>query len=106
MKRYNHLSYDERVKISQLKQSGLLAGQIASAIGRPVCTVYRELKRNEAPPGQYGRIRHIAWQLAAVAVKRDSTRISSSRNLLWNTCRTISGHLSKSPVILSMVKPS
>ena len=53
MKRYNHLSYDERVKISQLKQSGLLAGQIASAIGRPVCTVYRELKRNEAPPGQY-----------------------------------------------------
>ncbi|MBL0318810.1 MAG: helix-turn-helix domain-containing protein [Alphaproteobacteria bacterium] len=53
MKRYNHLSYDERAKISQLKQSGLLAGQIASAIGRPVCTVYRELKRNEAPPGQY-----------------------------------------------------
>lgn len=42
MKRYNHLSYDERVKISELKQSG-----------RPVCTVSRELRRNQATPGQY-----------------------------------------------------
>ncbi|MBL0319962.1 MAG: hypothetical protein IPP74_11860 [Alphaproteobacteria bacterium] len=46
-----------------------------------------------------GRIRHIAWQLAAVAAKRDSTRISSSRNLLWNmqnhfwTPEQIAGHL-------------
>lgn len=53
MKNYKQLTYDERVKMAKLKQSEPSIAKIASAMGRSRSTLYRELKRNEAPPGEY-----------------------------------------------------
>lgn len=53
MRRYKQLTYEERVKLSQLRRSESSITQIALAMGRNRATLYRELKRNEAPPGEY-----------------------------------------------------
>lgn len=53
MKGYKQISYDERVKIGQMKQSGKSISRIASALGRNRSTISRELHRNQAPPGEY-----------------------------------------------------
>lgn len=53
MQGYKHLSYDERTKLALLRNEGLSVKAIAKILGRPRCTIYNELKRNEAPPGDY-----------------------------------------------------
>jgi len=53
MKRYQHLTLVEREQISMLRQSKSSIAQIALALRRPKSTISREIKRNEAPPGQY-----------------------------------------------------
>jgi transposase, IS30 family len=53
MRQYNQLSYEERVKIAELKQLNFSLREIALALKRSKSTVSRELKRNEAPPGCY-----------------------------------------------------
>jgi transposase, IS30 family len=53
MRSYTQIDYDERVKIYQLKHSGQSISQIASTLKRSKSTISRELKRNEAPPGEY-----------------------------------------------------
>lgn len=53
MKKYHHLTPEEREQISMLRQSKSSIMQIALALGRPKSTISRELKRNQAPPGQY-----------------------------------------------------
>lgn len=50
---YKQLTYEERVKISVLQQSNSSLAEIALALGRHKSTISRELRRNEAPPGQY-----------------------------------------------------
>ena len=46
MKVYGHLTYQERDRIALLRSAGLCPAAIAREIGRPACTVGRELKRN------------------------------------------------------------
>ena len=53
MRSYKQFSYEERVKLAQLRRSESSLTQIASAMGRCRSTIYRELRRNEAPPGEY-----------------------------------------------------
>ena len=53
MKKYHHLTPVEREQISMLRQSKSSITEIALALGRPKSTISRELKRNQAPPGQY-----------------------------------------------------
>ena len=53
MRSYKQFGYEERVKLAQLRQSKSSITQIASAMGRSRATIYRELKRNQAPPGEY-----------------------------------------------------
>lgn len=53
MRKYTQITYEERVKLTQLKRSELSITQIAFVMGRSRATIYRELKRNEAPPGEY-----------------------------------------------------
>ena len=53
MKEYKQLSYEERTKLSLLKQSGASIPQIAFLLDRSKSTISRELKRNASPPGQY-----------------------------------------------------
>ena len=53
MRGYKQLSYDERVKLAQLKQSSLSIGKIALKLGRSKSTISRELKRNQGPPAEY-----------------------------------------------------
>lgn len=53
MKKYNQLSHLEREKIAQLRQSKSSITQIAEELGRNKSTISRELRRNQAPPGQY-----------------------------------------------------
>ena len=53
MRRYTQLNYEERVEIAKLWQSKSTATEIAKALSRSKSTISRELKRNEAPPGEY-----------------------------------------------------
>ena len=53
MQGYKHLSYDERTKLAILRKSGVSVANIAKELGRPKNTIYNELNRNEAPPGEY-----------------------------------------------------
>ena len=53
MKDYKQFTYEERVKLAQLKRSESSITEIASAMGRSKATIYRELRRNEAPPREY-----------------------------------------------------
>lgn len=53
MKKYQHLTQEERVQISMLRQEKVSIPKIALALGREKSTISRELKRNEAPPGEY-----------------------------------------------------
>ena len=53
MKDYKQIKYEERVKLAQLRRSESSITEIASAMGRSKATIYRELRRNEAPPGEY-----------------------------------------------------
>jgi IS30 family transposase len=50
---YKQLSFEERERIAQLRQSKTSLSEIADKLGRHKSTISRELKRNEAPPGQY-----------------------------------------------------
>lgn len=53
MRSYKQFTYEERVKLAQLRLSEPSIAQIASVMGRSRSTIYREFKRNEAPPGEY-----------------------------------------------------
>ena len=53
MKACRHLTYEEREHIALLRVEGLCTSQIAQEIGRPPCTVGRELKRNSNGDGGY-----------------------------------------------------
>ena len=50
---YEQLRYEERVKLADLWPLKLSLGQMATSMGRSKSTISRELKRNQAPPGQY-----------------------------------------------------
>lgn len=53
MIKYTQLNYEEREKIAQFRQSKSSITEIAQELGRSKSTISRELRRNEAPPGQY-----------------------------------------------------
>lgn len=53
MRSYNQFTYEERIKLAQLRRSESSITEIASAMNRCRSTIYRELRRNEAPPGEY-----------------------------------------------------
>ena len=54
MKAYGHLTYEEREHIALLCAEGPCPSKIAQKIGRPACTVGRELKRNSNGDGDGG----------------------------------------------------
>lgn len=53
MRKYRQLSFDERVKIGEMRASKSTITQMASSLGRPRSTIWREIRRNQAPPGEY-----------------------------------------------------
>lgn len=53
MRSYHQLTLEEREQISMLRQSKTSISKIALAMQRHKSTISRELRRNEAPPGQY-----------------------------------------------------
>jgi len=53
MKRYRQIGYEERLKLAELREKCYSIGQIAIALGRSKSTISREVRRNQAPPGQY-----------------------------------------------------
>ena len=53
MRGYKHISYEERLKLVELRQSKSSIAQIAEAMNRSKSTICRELKRNASPPGEY-----------------------------------------------------
>ncbi len=53
MKDYGHLTYEERDRIALLRCAGLSPAAIGREIGRPGCTVGRELERNCNGDGVY-----------------------------------------------------
>jgi IS30 family transposase len=53
MRSYSHLSEEERDQIGILRAAGRSIGAIAKALGRPKCTISRELARNSLASGRY-----------------------------------------------------
>jgi len=53
MEYYTHLTDDERVRISIMKQNRFGIRQMARQLDRSPSTISRELRRNQAPPGHY-----------------------------------------------------
>ncbi len=53
MRRYSHLSDDEREQIGLARTLGHSIGAIARASGRPKSTISRELSRNKLPSRRY-----------------------------------------------------
>jgi len=53
MKKYHQLSYEERLKIAELRQSKSSLTQIALVLDRSKSTISRELKRNGTSNGHY-----------------------------------------------------
>lgn len=45
---YHHLTYSDRIKINALLQLEFNPSEIALELGRPKCTIYRELNRNSS----------------------------------------------------------
>lgn len=53
MQRYTQIKYAERKKIAMLRNGRASIRMMAEELGRSPATISRELRRNEAPPGQY-----------------------------------------------------
>lgn len=81
MKGYKQIKYEERVKLAQLRQSESSITELASAMGRSKATIYRELRRNEAPPGEYWP--DTAQNMTLQRRKRDNLL---DRDLEWDCC--------------------
>lgn len=45
-KHYSHLALDERLKLAKWRDAKVSMKEIAVRLGRPPCTLYRELRRN------------------------------------------------------------
>ncbi len=50
---YSQITRDERYQIQGLRRAGVSAAQIARIVGRPPCTILRELRRNVGLGGWY-----------------------------------------------------
>ncbi len=72
-----HLSFDERIVISQLLHSGATRAEIARQLGRHPSTNTRELQRNRSDLHSYQLIKRIGW-LGYAAVR------SVSKPVSWN----------------------
>src|SRR5512136_452753 len=78
MRRYSHLSDDEREQIGLARTLGHSIGAIAQSIGRPKSTISRELTRNKLPSGRYSPLHAAgAYQLR----RRREARIERDRAL-------------------------
>jgi len=53
MKSYSQLSYEEKVTLAQFRQSETPISKITNKMNRSPSTIYRELKRNQVPSGEY-----------------------------------------------------
>ena len=53
MGNYTRITLVERFKINTFIYMGFSVAQISQRLGRPRCTIYRELKRNSLPDGYY-----------------------------------------------------
>jgi IS30 family transposase len=53
MEFHSHLSEEERDQIGVLRATGRSIGAVAKALGRPKCTISRELARNSLASGRY-----------------------------------------------------
>jgi len=53
MQSYRQLNYEERVTLAKFRQSKTPISKIADKMGRARSTIVRELRRNQAPPGEY-----------------------------------------------------
>lgn len=70
MREYTQITFDERIKIAQYRKNGHSITEISRLLMRSKSTISRELRRNEAPPGEYWP--DTANHLAALRCKRQS----------------------------------
>ena len=56
MRSYSHVSEEERDQIDAWRAAGRSIGSIAKALGRPKCTISRELARNSLASGRYSAL--------------------------------------------------
>ncbi len=71
MKRYTHLTHEERYYIYTAMQSGKSVLKIAQEIGRSKSTIYRELHRNKGKKGYRHKQAH------AKACKRQTDKVKT-----------------------------
>ena len=74
MKKYNHLTAEQRYAIDALLQQGISRKMIAKTINISQSTLCRELKRNSGQRGYH-------WQQAQVKATDRQRRLQNYRNL-------------------------
>lgn len=84
---YKHLSREERYTISILRRKGDSRTSIASALGRSVTTINRELRRNSTDEGGY-RYEH-AQKLAKRRSTQASCRAQRISETSWDFAKTM-----------------
>ena len=80
--KYSQLSLEERYFLSSLKARGVSVPDIAKALGRAPCTIYRELRRNERP--KQGRYTPFEAHSYATARRRRERRGSHYPPECWD----------------------
>lgn len=76
---YNHLTWDERYHIEELKREGFSQAEIAGQLGRSPATVSRELRRNIGERGYRTKQAHEkAWQRLSDRGSSNVKRVSAS----------------------------
>ena len=84
MKRYHHLTYEQRCQIYTLKARNILQKDIASILGVSESTVSRELKRNKGNRGYRYKQAHKMAQFRR-KISRNPIKIKGSFKILIDT---------------------
>lgn len=75
---YSQITQNERYQIQGLKRAGVRPGQIARIVGRPRCTILRELRRNVGLGGWYDADRAHAKATIRRSWSRRNRRVAPS----------------------------
>lgn len=79
MSTYNHLTIEDRIKVSMLLQQGFTQKGIAEQIGRAPSTISRELARNKIDPGYFP----VSAQKMADARRVEASSIPRIDEAIW-----------------------
>ena len=84
---YNHLTWDERYHIEELKREGFSQADIAKELGRSRATIFRELKRNIGERGYRSKQAH--EKARQRLSERGSANVKRISKGMWSTVKKL-----------------